>query len=66
MDRCGGDGHRLHAHKAVKAIMKNLVLPCSAPARCVYPAPILLIEPRHLRKDNSRHGDMYAIGQAYT
>ncbi len=64
MGRCGGDGRRLHAHEVVKLAMKRYVLSCSTPAGCVFPSASVLIEPRHLRKDNySRLGDMYVVGQ---
>jgi hypothetical protein len=62
MGRCGGDGRRIHAHEVVKLALKRLVLSCSTPAGCVFPSASLLIEPRHLRQNNSRPGDLYAIG----
>ena len=63
MGRCGGDGRRIHSHEVVKLAMKKLVLSSSTPAGCVFPPSAVLIEPRHLRQDNSRPGDLYAIGQ---
>ncbi len=62
MGRCGGDGRRIRAHEVVKLTLKRLVLSCPTPAGCVFPSASLLIEPRHLRQDSSRPGDMYAIG----
>jgi hypothetical protein len=63
LGRCGGDGRRIHAHEVVKLALKKLVLSSSTPAGCAFPPSAVLIEPRHLRQDNSRPGDLYAIAQ---
>ncbi len=62
MGRCGGDDRRLQAHETVKLAMKELVLCSPTPAGCVLPASLVLIEPRHLRQDQSRPGDLYVVG----
>ena len=62
MGRCGGDGRRLQAHETVKLAVKKLVICCPTPAGCVLPSAAVLIEPRHLRQDQSRPGDLYAVG----
>ena len=62
MGRCGGNGRRTHAHEVVKLALKGLILSCPTPAGCVFPSAPLLIEPRHLRQDISRPGDLYAMG----
>ncbi len=41
--------------------VKRLVLTSSSPDGSVFPAASVLIEPRHLRQDKSRPGDVYAI-----
>jgi len=41
--------------------VKRLVLTSSSPRGSVFPAASVLIEPRHLRQDGSRPGDVYAI-----
>jgi len=46
----------------VKLALKRLVISCPTPAGCVFPSASFLVEPRHLRQDNSRPGDLYAIG----
>jgi len=43
--------------------MKKMGLSCPAPAECVIPTTYALVEPRHLRQDMSRPGDVYASGQ---
>ena len=50
------------AHEVVKLAIKKLVLSCPTPAGCVFPSAYVLIEPRHLRHDNSRPRDLYAMG----
>ena len=42
--------------------VKRLVLTSSSPGGSVFPAASVLIEPRHLRQDMSRPGDVYVIG----
>jgi len=64
LGRCGGDGRRLHAHEAVKLAMKRLVLSCPDPAGCAFPKDSILIEPPHLRQDQSRPRDIYAVGHS--
>ena len=59
---CGGDGRRLQAHEVVKMVVIRLVLTSSSPGGSVFPAAWVFIEPRHLRQDRSRPGDVYAIG----
>jgi hypothetical protein len=60
--RCGGDGRILHAHELYKLAMKRLVLTSSSPGGIVFPSSSVLIEPRNLRSDQSRPGDLYAVG----
>jgi len=60
--RCGGDGRRLQAHEVFKMAVKRMVLTSSSPGGCVFLAVSVFIEPRHLRQDGSRPGDVYAIG----
>jgi len=62
MGRCGGDGRRIHAHESVKLAVKKLVLCCPDPVGCAFPSSSVLIEPRHLRQDNSRPGDIFVMG----
>jgi hypothetical protein len=62
MGKCGGDGRRIHAHEAVKLAVKRLVLSCPDPVGCAFPSASVLIEPRHLRQDNSRPGDIFVMG----
>jgi len=62
MCRCGGDGRRLQAHEAVKLAIKRLVLSCPDPEGCAFPSAYVLIEPRHLRQDNSHQGDTLVMG----
>ena len=42
--------------------MKRLVLTSSSSGGNVFPATSVLIDPKHLRHDRSRPGDVYAIG----
>jgi len=64
MGRCGGDGRRLHAHESVKLAIKRLVLNNNpTPSGCVFPRESVIIEPTYLRQDESRPGDIYAIGK---
>jgi len=62
MGICGGDGRRMHAHEAVKLAVKRLVLSCPNPVGCAFPSASALIEPRHLRQENSRPGDIFVMG----
>ncbi len=62
LGRCGGDGRRIHAHETVKLAVKRLVLSCPDPTGCAFPSTSILIEPRHLRQDNSRPGDIFVMG----
>jgi hypothetical protein len=62
MGRCGGDGRRIQAHESVKLAVKRLVLSCPDPVGCAFPSASVLIEPRHLRQDNSRPGDIFVMG----
>jgi hypothetical protein len=41
--------------------VKRLVLTSSSPGGSVFPSSFVLIEPRHLRQDRSRPGDIYAV-----
>jgi hypothetical protein len=53
----------MHAHEAVKLAIKRRVLSCLDPAGCVFLSASILIEPRHLRQDNSRRpGDIFVMG----
>jgi hypothetical protein len=60
--RCGGDGRRLQAHEVYKLAVKRLVLTSSSPGGSVFLAASVLTEPRHLRQDMSRPGNVYAMG----
>jgi hypothetical protein len=61
LGRCGGDGRCMQAHEIVKLSLKRLTLFNSNPGGVAFPSNQLLIEPRHLRSDDSRPGDLYAI-----
>jgi hypothetical protein len=63
MGRCGGDGRRHQAHEVVKLAFKRLVLNSLDPGSHVFLDKSVLIEPRHLRHDMPRPGDVYAIGK---
>jgi len=56
------DDRRMHAHETVKLVVKRLVLTCPDPSGCAFPSASVLIEPRHLRQDNSRPGDIFVMG----
>ncbi len=62
MGRCGGDGRRMHVHEAMKLTVKRFVLSCPDPVGCGFPSASVLIEPRHLRQDNSRPWDIFFMG----
>ncbi len=62
MGRCGDDGRHLQAHEAVKLAVKRPVLSNPEPAGCAFPADSVLIEPLHLRQDQSCLGDIYVLG----
>ena len=62
LGRCGGNGRRLQAHDVVKRALKELVLSDPNPEGAVFPVFSVLIEPSHLRGDDSRHGDVLALG----
>ena len=59
--RCGGDGRCLQAHEVGKLSLKRLVLSNPDPRGVVIPSNLLLIEPRHLKSDDSRPGDLYVM-----
>jgi hypothetical protein len=63
MGRCGGDGRCTQAHEVVKLATKRLVLSNPDPwgGGVAIPSSQILIEPRHLRSDESRPGYLYAI-----
>ncbi len=61
LGRCGGDGRCLQAHEIVKLSLKRLALSNADPGGVAIPSGQLLIEPRHLRSDDSRPGDLYAV-----
>ncbi len=46
----------------MKLALKRLVLTSSEPAGRAFPMESVLIEPPHLRRDKSRPGDIYALG----
>ncbi len=52
----------LHAHELFKLAVKRLVLTSPTPGGCVFPSASDLIEPKHLRQDMSRPGDVYDVG----
>ena len=60
--RCGGDGRRIQAHEVFKLVVNRMVMTSSSHGGSVFPAASVLIEPMHLRRDRSRPGDVYAIG----
>jgi hypothetical protein len=45
-----------------KLVVKRRVLTPSSPGGSVFPSSFVLIEPMHLRRDRSRPGDLYAVG----
>ena len=61
LGRCGGDGRCLQAHEIEKLSLKRLALSNSDPGYVAIPSNQLLIEPWHMRSDDSRPGDLYAI-----
>ena len=61
LGRCGGDGRCLQAHEIVKLSLERLALSNADPGGVAIPSGLLLIEPRYLRSDDSRPGDMYAV-----
>ncbi len=60
---CGGDGRCLQAHEMVKLSLKRLALSNPDPGGVAIPSNLLLIEPRHLRSDDSRPGDLYVMAR---
>jgi hypothetical protein len=60
--RYGWDGRRLQAYEVFKLAVKRLVLTSSSLGGRVFSAAYVLIEPSHLRKDISRPGDVYVVG----
>jgi hypothetical protein len=63
LGRCGGDGRRLHAHEVVKRALRDLVLSNPNQGGAAFLASNILVEPPHLRRDKSRHGDIMAMGR---
>ena len=63
LEKMWGGGRRLQAHDVIKRALKELVLSNPAPGGVVFPASSVLIEPPHLRGDNSRQGDVMALGR---
>ena len=63
LGRCVGDERCLQSHEVVKLSLKRLALTNSDPGGVAIPSNQLLIEPRHLRSDDSRPGDLYAIAR---
>ena len=61
MGRCGGDGRCLQAQKVVKLAVKRLALSNPDLGGIAIPSALLLIDPRHLRSDDSRLGDLYVM-----
>ena len=53
----------MHVHEIVKLSMKRLALSNSDPGGVAIPFNQLLIEPRYLRSDDSRSGDLYAFAR---
>ncbi len=54
-----GDGKCLQAHEILKLSLKRLALSCADTRGIAIPSNQLLIEPRHMRSDESRPGDLY-------
>ena len=63
--RCHGDERCLQDHKVVKLAVKRMELCNPNPGGVALPSNLLLIEPKHLRSDDSRPGDLYAIAGAH-
>ena len=61
-DAGGMAAARIHTHETIKLTVKRLVLSCPDPAECAFPSASVLIEPRHLRQDNSRPSDIFVMG----
>ncbi len=59
--RCGGDGRCLQTHEVVKLFLKRLALSNPDPGGIAIPSALLLIEPIHLRSDDSRPRDLYVM-----
>ena len=51
----------MQAHEICKLSLKRLALSNADPSGVAIPSGQLLIEPRHLRSDDSRPGDLYAV-----
>ena len=61
---CGGDGrYCLQAHEIVKLSLKRMALSKPDPGGVAIPSNLLLIEPWHLRSDDSRPGDLYVMAR---
>ena len=61
LGRCGGDGRCLQAHEIAKLSLKRPVLSNLDPGGIAIPSSLILIEPRHVRSDDSRPGDIYVM-----
>ena len=61
MGRCGGDGKCTQAHEVVKVATKRLALCNPDPGGIAVTSSHILIEPRHLRSDDSRPWDLYVV-----
>ena len=62
MGRCGGDGRCPQAHEVEKLATKRLVLCDPDPGGFAIPSSQILIEPRHMRSDDNRPGDLFSRG----
>ena len=62
LGRCGGDGRCLQAHEILKLSLKRMTLLANVgPGGVAIASNQLLIEPGHLRSDDSRPGDLYGV-----
>ena len=61
LGRYGGDGRCLQVHDILKLSLKRLALSSAGPGGVAIPSNQLQIEPRHMRSDDSRPGDLSRV-----
>jgi hypothetical protein len=61
LGRSGGDGRCLQTLEVVKLSLKRLALSNPDPGGVAIPSNLIIIDPRHLRSDDSRPGDLYVM-----
>ena len=58
---CSGDGRCLQAHEVVKLSLKRLAFSSPDLGGIAITSHLLLVEPRHMRSDDTRPGDIYVM-----